>query len=126
MTYGKTYETSHKKAINLLESIKTVEVKRGIGTYAALCHPPQKCRSLIYKGAKKALSRKDEWRAFNLLDPVELNVRFATASGADRTLRIPGVERADNLTVRFKDKDFIEAFRAFYTMADLVDLVPYF
>jgi D-aminopeptidase len=61
-----------------------------------------------------------------LLDPVELNVRFTTASGADRTLRIPGVERADNLTVRFKDKDFIEAFRAFYTMADLVDLVPYF
>lgn len=114
------------EAINLLEGIETVEVKRGIGTYAALCHPPQKCRKLIYEGAKKALSRKDEWRTFNVPDPVELNVRFTTASGADRTLRIPGVERVDNLTVRFMCRDFIEAFRAFYTMADLVDLVPYF
>jgi D-aminopeptidase len=35
---------------------------------------------------------------------------------------MPGTERVDNLTVRFKGKDFLEAFKAFNTMSDLIEL----
>jgi D-aminopeptidase len=57
--------------------------------------------------------------------PVELSVRFTTSSSVDRVLRMPGVERIDGLTARFRGRDFLEAFKAFNTMADLVELVAY-
>ncbi len=112
------------EATNLLEGIETVEVKRGIGGHAALCLQPQRSRKLIYEGAKKALSRTAALRPFRVEGAVELRVRLTTPSGADRMMRIPGVERADNTSVRFEGRDFLEAFRAFYTMSDLIDLVP--
>jgi D-amino peptidase len=112
------------EATGLLEGVETVEVKRGIGTHAGLCLQPLKSRKLIYEGAKKAMSRRGDLVPFKVPGAVDLLVRLTTASGADRMLRIPGVERADNTSVRFKGRDFIEAFRAFYTMTDLIDVVP--
>ena len=54
-----------------------------------------------------------------------LEVRFTTASGVDRVLRMPGAERVDGVTVRFQGRDLHQAFMAFDTMADLVTLVAY-
>jgi D-amino peptidase len=113
------------EARSLLPSVETVEVKRGIGAYAALCVPPQKSRELIYEGAKRSMGRAETWPLLSTDPPVELEVRFSTSSSADRVLRMPGVERIDGLTVCFRAKDFLEAFKAFNTMADLVELVAY-
>jgi D-aminopeptidase len=38
---------------------------------------------------------------------------------------MPGIERQDGLTARFAGKDFLDAFKAFNTMADLIELVAY-
>ena len=113
------------EARKLLGSVETVEVKRGIGAYAGLCISPRKSRSLIYEGAKRAMSGARDWCLFRIESPVTLQVSFTTTSGADRVSRMPGVERVDGLTVRFRGKDFLEAFRAFNSMADLVGLVSY-
>jgi D-amino peptidase len=113
------------EAEKLLPGVVTVAVKRGISAYAALCLPPKKSRERIYEGVGKALSRKDRWRVFRVDGPADLQVRFTTASSADRTLRIPGVERLDGVTVAFHGKDFIEAFKAFYTMTDIIELVSF-
>jgi D-aminopeptidase len=66
-----------------------------------------------------------EFKPFRIKAPAGLHVRFTTPSSVDRVLRMPGVERVDNLTVRFKGKDFLEAFKAFNTMADLIELTSY-
>lgn len=113
------------EAGELLKGIETVEVKKGIGAYAALCLTPERSRNLIYEGARKAMSRKDAWSPFRMDGAVDLQVRFTTASTADRVLRIPGVERVDGCTVRFMAPDFLEAFKAFNTMADLMELVKF-
>jgi D-amino peptidase len=113
------------EAETLLEGIETVEVKKGIGAYAARCLSPRRSRTLIYEGARRALSRQQDWRPFRFEGGVELRVRFTTASGADRALRIPGLDRVDGSTVRFRAVDFLEAFRAFNTMADLMELVQF-
>lgn len=71
------------------------------------------------------MSRKKDWRPFRFEGKVDLRVGFTTASAADRAEHIPGVERVNGRTVRFSANDFIEAFRAFNTMADLMDLVKF-
>jgi D-amino peptidase len=118
-------ENTVAEAVKLLDGIETVEVKKGIGAYAALCLPPKRSRTLIYEGARRAMSRKKDWHPFRVEGEVDLRVRFTTASAADRALHIPGVERVNGRTVRFLASDFIEAFRAFNTMADLMDLVKF-
>jgi len=57
--------------------------------------------------------------------PVALEIGFTTASTVDRVLRIPGVERLDGLTVRYEGQSYLEAFKAFNTMADLIELVNF-
>lgn len=113
------------EAKTLLEGIETVEVKKGIGAYAARCLSPRRSRTLIYEGARRAMSRQKDWRPFKFEGAVALEVRFTTASAADRALHMPGLERVDGATVRFKAADFIEAFKAFHTMADLMELVQF-
>ena len=113
------------EAGGLLEGIETVQVKKGIGAYAALCISPGRRRTLIYDAALKAMSRKGERRPFRFDGEVDLRVRFTTASAVDRALRIPGMERVDGSTVRFTAPDFLEAFKAFNTMADLMELVKF-
>lgn len=118
-------ENTVAEANKLLNGIEAVAVKKGIGAYAALCLSPKRSRHLIYEGAKKAMSRQKDWRPFRIEGAVDLQVGFTTASAADRAEHIPGVERIDGRTVRFPAGDFIEAFRAFHTMADLMDLVKF-
>ncbi len=109
----------------LLPDVETVSVKKGIGANAAFCLHPKKCCNLIQAAAQKALANIPRLTPF-ILDglPVELEVRFTTPSAVDRVIRMPGVERLDGVTVRFMGRDALEAFKAFNTMADLIDLVP--
>jgi D-amino peptidase len=113
------------EAGRLLPGVGTVEVKQAIGAYAARCLLPEKTRALIYDGARQALTRRGGWPMFRVDAPVELCMRFTSTSAVDRVLRMPGTERVDGCTVRFAARDFLEAFKAFNTMADLVELVAY-
>jgi D-amino peptidase len=113
------------EAVKLLPGVETVEVKKAIGAYAARCLLPEKTRTLIYEGARRTLTRRGAWPLFRMEPPVELVMRFTTTSAVDRVLRMPGIERLDGLTVRFAGKDFLEVFKAFNTMADLIELVTY-
>lgn len=113
------------EATALLPGIEAVEVKQAIGAYAARCLHPEKSRALIYEGAKRTLARRGAWPFFKVGPPAELVMRFTTSSAVDRVMRMPGNERLDGVTVRFAAKDFLEAFKAFNTMADLIELVAY-
>ncbi len=114
-----------QEARRLLGTVETVEVKKGIGMYAAICMPPARSRERIYEGAKRAMFRTKTFEPLRIKSPAILQIRFTTASSVDRALRMPGVQRVDPLTVRFKGKDFMEAFKAFNTIADLLDLISY-
>lgn len=113
------------EAAALLPGVEAVEVKKAIGAYAARCPHPEKSRALVYEGAGGALARRGAWPFFKVGPPVELVMRFTTSSAVDRVMRLPGNERLDGVSVRFAARDFLEAFKAFNTMADLIELVVY-
>jgi len=82
-------------------------------------------RRAIFEGAKKAMDNSDVGAYLFPEGPVALEIGFTTASTVDRVLRIPGVERLDGLTVRYEGQNYLEAFKAFNTMADLIELVNF-
>lgn len=118
-------EAGTAEARNLLGDVETATVKRGIGAYAAACRHPERCREMVYQAAGRALSRLGDFAPFIVKSPVRLTVRFTTASGADRALRMPGTRRSGGCTVVWQGENAMEAFKAFNTMADLAELVPF-
>jgi D-amino peptidase len=106
-------------------TVETVEVKKGIGAYSALCVSPIKSRNLIYEGARKAMDKVESLKPFMIESPITLHVRLTTSSSVDRLLMIPGIERLDGVTVRYQTNDLMEAFQIFHLMTNLSELVPY-
>ena len=70
-------------------------------------------------------SGDQRFKPLDVRRPVTLEVRFTTASGVDRCLRLPGVEPVDGVTLRYAARDVSEAFQLFHVMADLSELVPH-
>jgi len=118
-------EAACAEAKNLLPGVECVAVKRGVGAYAAISHVPSRCVELIAAGVRQALARKEQCRPLRTTEPVQLRVRFTTASGADRAARLPGAVREEPMEVSYTAKDMLEAFKAFNTMADEVEAVPF-
>ena len=115
-----------KEASDLIPGIQTAEVKESVGAYAGLCPHPVKCREAIYEAVRKAIPQKDSFAPL-VLDNNEttMEIRFTTASGADRALRLPGTKRLSGDTIEYSARDFMTAFQAFNTIADLMELVPF-
>ncbi len=109
----------------LLPNVESVAVKRGVGSYAAISHPPSRCVELIAAGVSRALARRQQCKPLHVTAPVRLEARFTTASGADRAARLPGAVREDAMEVSYTAQDMLEAFKAFNTMADEVESVPF-
>jgi D-amino peptidase len=114
-----------REARELLGDVETVEVKKGLGAYAALCLTPAACNERIRQGAERALRKAPSLEPFRVETPVELAVGFTTASAVDRVAAIPGVKRVDGTTVAASAADALQAFRIFHLMTDLVELVPF-
>jgi D-amino peptidase len=123
MVTGDDRTLSEAKA--LLGSIETVETKKGVSSYAALCPSPIKIRKLIFDGANRAVNHCAALRPFWIEPPLRLQVRFTTSSSLDRVIQMPGVERLDGLTVSYQAKDVLEAFSVFHLMTDLTELVHF-
>ena len=106
------------------------EVVRGAGetrrrAHSAACLHPKKSQELIQASARQAVADLKRFKPLDVRRPVTLEVRFTTASGVDRCLRLPGVEPVDGVTLRYTARDVSEAFQLFHVMADLSELVPH-
>jgi D-amino peptidase len=114
-----------REAQALIPGVRTVAVKEGVGSYAAVCQHPARCREAIYAAAREAAANPPAVKPLVLSGEVELVVRCTTASGADRAGMIPRTKRLDDLTVSYAGDDVVEAFMAFNAMTCLVELVPF-
>lgn len=119
-------KTACREAAELIPGIETAPVKEAIGAYAGICLHPVQCRKMIYRAVCKALSHIDEIEPLALKKkPVMMEIRFTTASAADRALRLPGTERISGDALRYEAKDYPTAFQTFGAITDLMELVPF-
>lgn len=101
-----------KQAKELLgKEVVTIEVKKGIGRYAAKTLTPAKARKLIKEKVKEALLKKDRIKPFVLKPPLKFEIAFLYSYQTEYPLLIPGVKRINARTVVYTSKNMIEGFK---------------
>src|SRR6266704_11899 len=101
-------------ASDLREIVPTAElavVKEGLGYYACLSMSATAARDLIRERARRAMEKMAQIRPYKIEGPVTIEVEYSTRS----TLRLdaglaPGSEIVDARTIRYRGKDFMEAW----------------
>lgn len=111
--------TVTEEARNILGKVETVQVKEGIGRYAARCVSPARARILIKEGAIEALKNLKQFKPFKISPPIILRVAFINTGMTEMAELVPGVKRIDGRTVSFVSDDYLEAFKALRAMITL-------
>ncbi len=108
-------------ARSFLPGIEAVVVKEAIGRYAASSLSPEQSRAAIRAGMKKAVAASKSARPapYSFATPVELELVFTGTAKADVASLLPGSERLDGRTLRFRHDDFMMVFQAFRAMMTL-------
>lgn len=108
-------------ARSFLPGIETVVVKEAIGRYAASSLSPEQSRAAIRAAMKKAVaaSKSAGPAPYSFASPVELELVFTGTAKADVASLLPGSERLDGRTLRFRHDDFLTVFQAFRAMMTL-------
>ncbi len=95
----------------IVPNAEVAVVKEGLGYYACLSLPAEAAQERIEKGAARAWTRLAEIRPYKLDGPVTIDVEYTTRSTPSPQAALPpGVERGDARTVRYRGKDFLEAW----------------
>ncbi len=79
--------------------------KRGTGWDTCVLYPPEEVRARIRRDIAKALRRTDRAKPWRLKPPIKITVEWAWSGMADPFARVPGVERLDARTIRWKIGD---------------------
>ncbi len=91
--------------------VVTIEVKKGIGRYAAWTLTPEKARKLIKEKVKEALLKRNRIKPFVLKPPLKFEISFLYSYQTEYPVLIPGVKRVNARTVAYTSKDMIEGFK---------------
>lgn len=107
------------EAKQLIQGVRTVQVKEAKGRYAALNRNYQEVRTLIEKTATDAIAAKDVIEPVSIKGPVIIEVTLMNSGMADAAQILPGSERIGPSTLLFKATDILLAYRAFRTITSL-------
>jgi D-amino peptidase len=98
-------------------NIEAAETKRTLGFHSAITLTPQASYDLIAARVKAAMSRRSEFKPYKVTTPVTVDVSFKNYTPAEMLAYLPGFERTDAHSIRFRAKDMVEAeaIRTFIT-----------
>jgi D-amino peptidase len=94
---------------SIVGPIEAAEVKRSLGFHAAETMTPQASYELIAARVRAALARVGEFRPYVIPGPVTVDISFKNYRPAEVLAYLPGVERVDSHSIRFRAKDMLEA-----------------
>ena len=106
-------------------NIEAAETKRTLGFHSAITLTPQASYDLIAARVKAAMARRAEFKPYKVTTPVTVDVSFKNYTPAEMLAYLPGFERTDAHSIRFRAKDMVEAeaIRTFITTYRL-DMAP--
>jgi D-amino peptidase len=97
-----------------------VEVKRGLGTTAAVHLHPEKARDAIRAGAAEAVRRAPRLRPYRVSLPVRLEVDIVGPDLTDLASLLPGVVRVGPRSVAYDGPDVLTMFKAWRAMLNVM------
>ena len=98
-------------------NIEAAETKKTLGFHSAMTLTPQASYDLIAARVKAAMARRAEFKPYKVTTPVTVDVSFKNYTPAEMLAYLPGFERTDSHSIRFRAKDMVEAeaIRTFIT-----------
>ena len=97
-----------------------VEVKRAVGTHAAVHLHPEKAREAIRAGATEAIRRAPRLRPYRVPLPLRFEVDIVSPDLADLAGLLPGVTRIRPRSVAYESPDVLNAFKAWRAMLNVM------
>ena len=97
-----------------------VEVKRAVGTHAAVHLHPEKAREAIRAGAMEAIRRAPRLRPYRVPLPLRFEVDIVSPDLADLAGLLPGVTRVRPRSVAYESPDMLNAFKAWRAMLNVM------
>jgi D-amino peptidase len=102
-------EAAIAEARAVIGSIEGAEVKRSLGFHSASTLTPKAACDRITSAVKTALSRRHEFKPYVPATPLIVDVSFKNYRPAELLAYLPGVERTDSHSIRFRPRDMLEA-----------------
>ncbi len=100
-----------EEAKKFFPGVEAIAVKEGIGSTAAKTLHPTVARERITGGVRAALGRRAQMTPVVITAPITLEVELSIASDADAVMFVPGMERVDGTTVRYRAADALAAYK---------------
>lgn len=100
----------------LTGDVEEAVVKRAIGFHAAATLTPQAGQALIRARARAAMQRVRDFKPVRIAGPYQLDLTYKSYLPAEVMALLPGIERRDAHTVRFRGQSVAETIR-FLTFA---------
>jgi D-amino peptidase len=98
-------------ARGLCPEIEGVVVKEGFTRTSARLIPPEEAQKRISEGVGRALARRAAIPPLRLTVPITLEVELQTTVQADNAALVPGVERVNGTTVRYRSGSMVDIYR---------------
>lgn len=104
-------QTAAKELLEIVPDAEVAVVKEGLGRYTCISMSAQAARELIRDSARRAIEKIGKIRPYKIEGPVTIQYEYTTRNSlpADAALR-PGAEVLDDRTIRYRGKDFMEAW----------------
>ena len=109
----------------LIPGVLGAVVKRSISFQAAAVMTPEASQALILSRARSAITRLKEFGATPARGPFRLELTYKSYTPAEMMAYLPGVERVDAHTVRFRAASIIDVSRFLeFAISYRADLTP--
>ena len=99
------------EARTFFPGVEALAVKEGIGFTAARTMHPLNARERIAAGVKSAIGRRAQMSPVSITTPIVLEVELGSAAYADAAMAVPGMERVNGVTVRYRAADALAAYK---------------
>jgi D-amino peptidase len=105
-------QAAAEQLLAVVPGAETAVVKEGLANYACISLSAEAARKAIRERAAAAMAKMGSIRPYRIDGPVTIQIEYTSrhALGLDIELR-PGAEIVDARTVRYRGKDFLEAWR---------------
>ncbi|MDX1647304.1 MAG: M55 family metallopeptidase [Longimicrobiales bacterium] len=99
--------------LGALLGTETVTTKTAETPASARLIHPERVREMLTAGVGRALERLEagDFEPFDVGEPVEVEMRFASTTHVDVLMSIPGMRKVDGFTVAYEAEDVDEAYR---------------
>ena len=96
-----------------LGDIEGATLKWNYGFHSAMTVTPEESQEIIYESVSSALARLEDFAAYHLNGPIEVEVAFKNYLAAELLAYLPMVHRIDSHTIGFTGKDMVEVSKFF-------------